>query len=257
MDRNKFNQLFDLSGRVAVVTGGTRGIGRAIAEGFVCAGAKVVVASRKPDACRATEADLTAMGGEALGVPAHLGDLDGIDALIDATVTRFGAIDIVVNNAANALTQPATGLTPDAWEKSYAVNLRGPVFLAKAAHPYLAKSTNAAVLNVLSVGALTYSPGMGMYTAAKAAMLAWTRNLAAEWVHDGIRVNALAPGTTDTDMVRNNGPEAARRMAEISLMRRAAHADEMVGPALFLCSDASSFVTGALVVADGGYAVAR
>jgi NAD(P)-dependent dehydrogenase (short-subunit alcohol dehydrogenase family) len=88
-------------------------------------------------------------------------------------------------------------------------------------------------------------------------MLAWSRNLAAEWVHDGIRVNALAPGTTDTDMVRNNTPEAQQRMAEISLMKRAAHADEMVGPALFLCSDAASFVTGALVVADGGYAVAR
>ena len=145
---------------------------------------------------------------------------------------RFGAIDIVVNNAANVVTQPATGLTPDTWDKSYAVNLRGPVFLAKAAHPYLAASEHGRGTQRAVGGAPTYSPGMGMYTTAKAAMLAWTRNLAAEWVNDGIRVNVLAPGTTDTDMVRNNGPEAAQRMAEISLMRRAAHADEMVGPAL-------------------------
>jgi NAD(P)-dependent dehydrogenase (short-subunit alcohol dehydrogenase family) len=257
MDKQKFEQLFDLSGRVAIITGGTRGIGRAIAEGFVCAGAKVVVASRKADACAETQAALRDLGGEAIGVPTHLGELDGVGALVAATVDRFGAVDIVVNNAANALAQSTTELTAEAWDKSYAVNLRGPVFLAKAAHPYLAKSAHAAVLNVLSAGAITYSPGMALYSGGKAALLAWTRNLAAEWAADGIRVNALAPGTTDTDMVRNNGPEAAERMAAISFMKRAAHADEMVGPALFLCSDASSFVTGALLQADGGYAVAR
>ncbi len=249
MDAEKLGHLFDLSGRVA--------IGRAIAEGFVCAGAKVVVASRKADACAQTEGALVAMGGEAIGVATHLGDTDAIEALVAATVARFGAIDIVVNNAANALSQATTALTAEGWDKSHAVNLRGPVFLAKAAHPYLVTSDHAAVLNVLSVGALTHSPGMGLYAGGKAALLAWTRNLAAEWAGDGIRVNALAPGTVNTDMVRNNGPEAVQRMAEISFMKRAADPDEMVGPALFLCSDAASFVTGSMLVADGGYAVAR
>ena len=257
MDSTTFASLFDLTGRVAIVTGGTRGIGRALAEGLTLAGAKVVVASRKPDSCRATEAALNAMGGDALGVATHLGHTDDIDALVAATVERFGAIDIVINNAANALTQPTAEITQDAWDKSYAVNLQGPVFLCKAAYPHLVASNYGAILNVISVGAITWAPGMAMYSAGKAALLSFTRNMAAEWSAVGIRVNALAPGTVDTDMVRNNGPQAAARMAEISFMKRAASPDEMVGPALLLVSDAGSFITGQMVVADGGYAVPR
>src|SRR3954451_6991843 len=125
MDRDEVQVLFDLTGRVAVVTGGTRGIGRAIAEGFSAAGANVVVVSRKADACAQTQADLEAMGGAALGVPAHLGDLDALPMVVDKTVDRFGRLDIIVNNAANALTQSVGAFTVDAWDKSYAVNLRG------------------------------------------------------------------------------------------------------------------------------------
>ena len=257
VDASKFRSLFDLSGRVAIVTGGTRGIGRAIAEGLVLAGAKVVVASRKPAACAETEHALRALGGEALAVPLHMGDVDALDALVVRTVERFGRLDIVVNNAANGLTQPIADLTLDAWEKSYAVNLRGPVFLTKAAYPHLVASAHAAVLNVISVGGITYSPSMAMYSGAKAALLAFTRNMAAEWASDGIRVNALAPGTVDTDMTRSGGPGTIERMANISYLKRVANADEMVGPALLLVSDASSYVTGQMLVADGGYAVAR
>ena len=257
MDASKFRSLFDLTGRVAIVTGGTRGIGRAIAEGLVLAGAKVVVASRKPDACAEAEAALRALGGDALAVPVHMGDVDALDALVARTVERFGGLDIVVNNAANGMTQPIAELTLDAWEKSYAVNLRGPVFLTKAAYPHLVVSSHAAVLNVISVGGITYSPSMAMYSGAKAALLAFTRNMAAEWAADGIRVNALAPGTVDTDMTRSGGPGTIERMANISYLKRVADADEMVGPALLLVSDASSYVTGQMLVADGGYAVAR
>ncbi len=252
MDRAQLEKLHDLTGRVAIVTGGTRGIGRAVAEGLLAAGAKVVVASRKADACAQTEADLTAMGGEALGVPTHLGDLDGVHTLVARTVDRFGGVDIVINNAANALTQPLGQFTPEAWDKSFGVNLRGPVFLVQEALPYLTTSDHAAVVNVLSAGAFLFAPHVAMYSAAKAGLMAFTRAMAAEFAPLGIRVNALAPGTVDTDMVRANGPEGAERMAQASFMRRAADADEMVGPVLFLVSDAGSFVTGQVVIADGG-----
>ncbi len=252
MDRAQLESLFDLTGRVAIVTGGTRGIGRSIAEGFTAAGAKVVVASRKADACAETEAHLTAMGGEALGVPTHLGELDDLAPLVAQTIERFGRLDIVVNNAATALTLPLGTFTPEAWSKSYDVNLRGPVFLVQEALPHLRESPCAAVVNVISAGAFLFSAPVAMYAGAKSALMSFTRSMAAAFAPDGIRVNALAPGSIDTDMMRANPPEAQERMAASNFQRRAASPDEMVGPTLFLASDAGSFVTGQVVIADGG-----
>jgi NAD(P)-dependent dehydrogenase (short-subunit alcohol dehydrogenase family) len=252
LDREKLSRLHDLTGRVAIITGGTRGIGLAIAEGLLAAGAKVAVASRKPDACAATQEHLRSQGGEAIGVPAHMGDIAAINALVDRTVDEFGRLDIVVNNAANALTLPFGHLTEDAWEKSLGTNLRGPVFLVERALPHLAASGNAAVLNVVSAGAFLFSANTAMYAAAKAGLMAMTRSMAAVFAEKGIRVNALAPGTVDTDMVRNNTPEAVESMSKAAFMRRAAHPDEMVGPALLLCSDAGSFITGQVLIVDGG-----
>ena len=181
-----------------------------------------------------------------------MGDLDALPALVQQTVDRFGRIDIVVNNAANALTQPLGQFTPEAWQKSFDVNLRGPVFLVQAALPYLARSEHAAVVNVISAGAFLFSANVAMYSAAKSGMMAFTRAMAAAFAPRGIRVNALAPGTVDTDMVRANAPESQASMANASFMRRAAHADEMVGPVLYLVSDASSFMTGQVLLVDGG-----
>jgi NAD(P)-dependent dehydrogenase (short-subunit alcohol dehydrogenase family) len=252
MDRAAYTSLFDLTGRVAIVTGGTRGIGRAIAEGFVVAGAKVAVASRKAAACAETEAHLSAMGGEALGLATHMGDLAAIDALVASTIERFGRLDIVVNNAATAITQAPGEYTPEAWAKVFDVDLRGPVFLAQAALPHLTESGHAAVVNVISAGAFLFSANVAMYAAAKAGLMSFTRSLAAAYAPRGIRVNALAPGTVDTDMVRANPPEAQAAMAAASIQGRAAHPDEMVGPAVFLASDASSFMTGQVLLVDGG-----
>jgi NAD(P)-dependent dehydrogenase (short-subunit alcohol dehydrogenase family) len=252
LDRQKLQKLFDLTGRVAIVTGGTRGIGRSIAEGFVAAGAKVAVASRKADACEAAERALIAAGGEAIGVPTHMGDLDALRVLVERTVDAFGQVDIVVNNAANALREDLGRFTPEAFAKSMDVNLRGPVFLVQEALPYLEKSPSAAVVNVISAGAFLFSSYTATYGAAKAGLMSFTRSMAAEFAPRGIRVNALAPGTVNTDMVRNNPPDAQERMANAAYMRRAADPDEMVGPALFLASDAASFVTGQVLLADGG-----
>jgi len=252
LERKQLENLFRLDGRVAIVTGGTRGIGRAISEGFALAGAKVVVASRKPDACRETQTALEALGAEALGVATHVGELDQLERLVEATVERFGAIDVVVNNAANPLAQPFGQMTESAFDKSIAVNLKGPVFLIQSALPHLERSDHASVINVSSAAAYLYASFQHMYAGAKAGLLAYTRALAADFAPRGIRINAIAPGTIDTDMVRNNTPEMQELMANAALMRRAAHPDEAVGMALYLASDASSFVTGATFNLDGG-----
>lgn len=241
-----------MTGRSVVVTGGTRGIGLALAEGFVLAGARVVVASRKADACEHAAEHLRGLGGEAIGVPTHLGDVDALAALVQRTVDEFGGIDVVVNNAANALAQPLGEMTVDAWTKSFEVNLRGPVFLVQQALPHLKASSHAAVLNMISTGAFNFAPIVSMYAAGKAAMLSFTRSMASGFAPFGIRVNALAPGPVDTDMMRNNPPEVVEYMAGSSLMKRLASPDEMVGAALLLTSDAGSYITGQVIIADGG-----
>jgi NAD(P)-dependent dehydrogenase (short-subunit alcohol dehydrogenase family) len=244
--------LFDMSGRVVIVTGGTRGIGLALAEGYAAAGARVVVASRKAEACMEIERHLQAMGAEALGVETHLGDIESLRNLVARTVEAFGGIDVVVNNAANALAQPLGEYTPEAWSKSLDVNLRGPVFLVQEALPYLKASPNAAVLNVVSGAAFLFASTISLYAIGKAGLVAATKAMAAEFQPHGIRVNALSPGTVETDMVRNNTPEEQAVMTSIQIMRRMAHPDEMVGPALLLTSDAGSFCTGQTLFADGG-----
>jgi NAD(P)-dependent dehydrogenase (short-subunit alcohol dehydrogenase family) len=252
MDADKLRSLFDMTGRVVIVTGGTRGIGRALAEGYLAAGAKVAVASRKAEACEEAAAHLRSMGGDAIGVPTHVGDVDDLARLVDRTVEAFGGIDVVVNNAATALAQPVGEYTVEAWEKSMAVNLRGPVFLTQAAIPHLEKSQHAAVLNILSGSAFMFSSFVSMYGIGKAGLLSATRSAAAELAPKGIRVNAMAPGTVDTDMVRANTPEMQGVMSEIMLLKRMASPDEMVGPALMLTSDAGSFITGQVLLVDGG-----
>jgi NAD(P)-dependent dehydrogenase (short-subunit alcohol dehydrogenase family) len=252
MNAEHLRALFDLTGRVVIVTGATRGIGRALAEGYVAAGARVVVTSRKAAACDETAKHLRSQGGEALAVPCHVGDLGALRELVERTVEAFGAIDVVVNNAANTLAQPHGEYTPEAWAKSLDVNLRGPVFLVQEALPHLKRSAHAVVLNVLSGAGFLFSSTVSLYGIGKAGLMAATRSMAAEFAPHGIRVNALSPGTVDTDMVRKNPPEAQAEMTKLQLLPRMAHPDEMVGPALLLTSDAGSFITGHVVFADGG-----
>ncbi|VEG44579.1 dehydrogenase [Mycolicibacterium flavescens] len=252
MDRASFDRLFDMTDRTVIVTGGTRGIGLALAEGFVLAGARVVVASRKPEACEQAAQHLRGLGGQAVGVPTHLGEVDSLEALVQRTVDEYGGVDVVVNNAANALAQPLGEMTPDALTKSFEVNLRGPVFLVQAALPYLKASAKASVINMVSVGAFNFSALTSIYSANKAALMSFTRSMAAEFAPSGIRVNAIAPGPVDTDMMRNNPQDVVDGMARSTFLKRLASPDEMVGTALLLASDAGSYITGTVMIVDGG-----
>ena len=252
MALQRITSLYDLSGQVAIVTGGSRGIGRSIALGLAGAGATVVIASRKAAACDAVVAEIEAGGGTALAVPCHIGNLDELDRLVEQTIATYGRLDLVVNNAANALALPIGQITPDAWSKTQDVNERAALFLVQAALPYLKESPNAAVLNVVTIGVFTSGRYLALYTAAKAGLLMLTKSMAAELGQYGIRVNALAPGPVDTDMVRNNNEATQQAMAAATVMGRLARPEEMVGPALFLLSGAASYVTGAVLVADGG-----
>ena len=252
MKPEKVDQLFDIEGRVAIITGGSRGIGRSIAHGFAAKGAKVVISSRKADMCDKVVEEITEDGGDAFAVPGHMGDLDDIKTLVQATVDHYGGIDIIVNNAANALAQDFGSITPEAWEKSFDVNLRGPVFLVQEALPYLKASEHASVINVSSAGGYLFSAFTHIYAAAKAGLISYTRSLAADLAPHGIRVNCMAPGTIDTDMVRAQTEERQQSMAAAALLGRAAVPDELIGLALFMATEASSFMTGCTINYDGG-----
>jgi NAD(P)-dependent dehydrogenase (short-subunit alcohol dehydrogenase family) len=250
--RDDLAARYDLTGRVAIITGGSRGIGRAIAQTFAAAGAAVVVASRKADACAQVAGEIEAAGGRAIAVPTHAGHLEQLEALVATTVDQLGGVDIVVNNAANALGLPIGSITPEAWDKSYSVNLKGPLFLFQYALPHLLESDHAAVINVISAGAFTHATYVSMYCSAKNAMVTMTRAMASEFAAAGIRVNALAPGTTDTDMVRNTDELSQQGMVDAQLIKRMGTPDELADAALYLASDASSFMTGQVLVVDGG-----
>lgn len=212
----------------------------------------MVAASRKLEACEEVVAEIEAHGGEALAVGCHVGDPEQVDHLVTAAHQRFGGVDIVFNNAATALALPVGQITPEAFDKSFSVNVRGALLLTQAALPQLTASEHASVINVISVGAYAGAPGLGLYVAGKAALLSFTKTMAKELVGRGIRVNALAPGPFMTDMVTAGGDAQVAAFAASNPQQRVADPSEIVEAALFLASDASSFVTGTALTIDGG-----
>jgi NAD(P)-dependent dehydrogenase (short-subunit alcohol dehydrogenase family) len=244
--------LFSLAGRVAVVTGGTRGLGLSIARGFAAAGAAVVVASRSVDACAHAVQLLREEGATATGVPCHLGDPAQIRGLVDATLDEHGRIDVVVNNAATPLRTSLADFDLALWQKSLAVNLTGPLLLVREATDALAASGRGSVVNVLSVGGQRGSLSLLGYGSAKAALRHATEVLATELAPRGVRVNAIVPGPFDTKMLRSGDESLPAAAAADTLLRRVGTPDEIIGAALFLASDASSFATGSVVTVDGG-----
>lgn len=252
----KPSALFDLSGKVAIVTGGSRGIGAAIAHGLAHAGAKVVVSSRKAEGAEPVAQAIRFAGGEALAVPAHAGSKDDLKKLAEQTIARFGGVDILVNNAAaNPAFGPLLEADDGVFEKIFAVNLKGPLELAKRVQPSMAARGGGAILNISSIGGLRPEAGLGLYSVSKAALISLTKVMAAEWGPQGIRANALCPGLVKTKFsaaLWQDEKTLARFTKQLPL-GRIAEPEEMVGAALFLVTPAASYVTGATFVADGGY----
>ena len=248
--------LFDLTGRVAIVTGGSRGLGRAMALGLAKSGASVVVASRKLESCETVVAEIEAFGGEGLAVAMRMQEPGEIAALVDAAVAKFGRLDIVINNAGTVLDRSLDALDPATFVGAFSTNLLGPLLLVRAARPHLAASGHGAILNIISVAASRGSRDRYLYPPAKAALAQATKSLALDLATEGIRVNAISPGTFRTDMVVKAFDETTLgHIARSTPMGRLADPTEMVGPSLLLVSDAGSFITGEVLTVDGGVSV--
>jgi NAD(P)-dependent dehydrogenase (short-subunit alcohol dehydrogenase family) len=243
----------DATGKVVIVTGGSKGLGRAMALGFAEAGADVVVASRKLGPCEAVAAEVRAMGRRALAVSCHVGDWDQCAALIDTTVAELGRIDVLVNNAGIAPVPPSLiEVTPDLFDKTIAVNVKGPLRLTALAAEHM--SAGGAVINNSSKASLHPMSFTVVYAVAKAGLNALTKATANELAPRGIRVNAIVCGTFHTDSLHASLPteELQAQMVANVALGRIASADEIVGTALYLASDASSYLTGELILLDGG-----
>ena len=250
-------QLFDLSERVAIVTGATKGLGRSMAEGLAGAGASIVVVSRDQDACTRVADEITASTGQvALGVACHMGEWDALPALVETVRDRFGRIDILVNNAGiNPGPVSVIDMSQEYLDKLFAVNVKGPVRLAGLVAPVMAEGAKGSIINVATVGAYAGGPNVGAYTSAKAALINFTKVMAREWASMGIRVNALSPGPFNSTMMRGTAkldPEFSTRAGAATLQRRVAECDEIIGATVYLASDASSYVTGEDHVVAGG-----
>lgn len=250
---------FDLSDRVALITGGSRGIGESIARSYAAAGAKVVVASRKQEGVDAVAAKIAAAGGEALAIAAHTGSVEAVNNLIRQTLDTFGRIDITVNNAAtNPHFGPLMTAEESHWDKILDVNLKGYFRVIRAAATAMKESGGGKIINIASVAGRIPVFGMGIYCVSKAGVIMLTEVLAAELAADNIQVNAIAPGFIKTQFSSAiwSNPTINERVVDKIPQHRIAETGEITGVALYLASSLSSFTTGATFTIDGGQMVA-
>jgi dehydrogenase/reductase SDR family member 4 len=250
--------IFDLSGKVALVTGASKGIGRAIAELYATAGAKVVVSSRKQDAVDAVVSDIKGRGGDALAVACNVGDASDIQKLIEATLATYGTMDILVNNAAaNPSFGPVVETTESSFDKIISVNVKGPFELAKKVYPILKAKKNGSVINISSIGGLRPEAGLGIYSMSKAALISLTKVMAKEWGDDNIRVNVICPGLIKTKFSEAlwSNEKIMHTMMKMLSIKRVGTPEEIAALALYLASDVSSYCTGSVFTADGGFTI--
>jgi NAD(P)-dependent dehydrogenase (short-subunit alcohol dehydrogenase family) len=255
--QNRIRNLFELEGKVALITGASKGIGEAMARGLAEFGAKVVVSSRKADAVEAVAESFRADGLEASGIAANMGRIEDIEALVDKVVGVYGGLDILINNAAtNPVYGPIQQTDERAFDKIIDVNLKGPFVLCNKAYPILKDRGGGAIIHISSIGGLTPEQGIGMYSVSKAALINLTKAMAQDWGPDNIRVNAICPGLIKTKFSEALWSDEAnlKRFLHSIPLGRLGRADDIAGLAVYLASDASAYCTGGVYMADGGYA---
>lgn len=251
-------QKFNLTNKVAIITGASKGIGKAIAEALGDCGAKIVVSSRKQEAVDVVAKEFQQKGIDAISIAAHTGDNQQIETLVQKTIAHFGGIDIVVNNAA---TNPSFGpiLTTDdeTFDKIMQVNVKGPLNLAKLAFPSMLERGGGSIINISSVEGISPGMGLGLYSVSKAALISLTKVLAREWGGANVRVNVICPGLIDTKFSSaiTSSEEIVKMVMKKQIIQRIGKVEEMAGLALFLASEAGSYCTGGVYAADGGYTV--
>jgi NAD(P)-dependent dehydrogenase (short-subunit alcohol dehydrogenase family) len=250
---------FDLAGKVAVVTGSSRGIGRSSAELLARMGAKVVVSSRKADACEAVAEGIRKEGGDAHVIACNISRRDEVEALVNGTIKHYGQLDILVCNAAvNPYYGPLLDITDEAFDKIMGSNVKSNIWLCGLAIPKMAERGGGSVVIISSIGGLRGSTVIGAYGISKAADFALARSLAGEWGPKNVRVNCIAPGLVKTDFARALWEDEAnlKRRTATTPLRRIGEPHEIAGAVVYLASDASTFMTGQTIVIDGGVTTA-
>ena len=252
------NQLFSLEGKVALITGASKGIGEAIARYYAACGAKVVINSRKQEELDKVAAGIISEGGECTGIAANAGETAACQLLVQQTVALYGGIDILVNNAAsNPVFGPLVQCEEWAFDKIMNINVKAPFELCKLVYPIMKQRGGGAVINISSIAGVTPDPGLGMYSVSKAALNMLTKVTAKEWGADNIRVNAICPGLIKTKFSEAlwHNEKWLNHFIKLAPLARMGTVDEMAGLALFLASDASGYCTGTLFTADGGVTI--
>ena len=252
-------RLYDFRGKTALITGSSRGLGKAMAEGLAAAGAHVIISSRKAEACENLAEQLRSEGGKATAIAAHAGDIASIDRLIEQSLKQLQKIDILINNAAISISMGTLDQNDESiFDKMNDVNLKGPWYLASRLAPRMRDGGGGNIINVISVGGLKPGPGVGIYCANKAALHAMTKTMAQEWAPWKIRVNSLAPGPYETDMFAS-AANVVKGFREGSIasttLKRVADPEEIIGSVLYLAGPASSYTTGTVLATDGGFLI--
>ena len=253
-------KMLDLSGKVAVITGSSRGIGRSIAENMARAGARVIISSRKQEACDAVAESIRSAGGQAIAIAASLGHQDQLEVLIERTREAWERVDILVCNAAiNPYYGPLTGVSNELFDKMMHCNVRDNLFLCKLVLPEMAERNDGTILIISSVGGVRGNSVLGAYGITKAADMALVRNLAVEWGKKNIRINCIAPGLIKTDFARAlwENPDLRKHLENMTPLGRIGEPDDIGLLATFLASRGGAFITGETIIADGGMSISQ